>query len=908
VDISAAVASNSGEGDWSWSRPPDQFMRLVPRESLQGNLLRSGITVPRGSLGAVMCDGEITEVLKPGFRTTENIVDRFTNLFSQRLERTFVYLIDTKPLLMGFDVPRQQGGTSTSFEVAVDLRLRDHDKAAVAAAIAGLLGARDSVSTRDVYHQLRPRILGLVTPRLQATTVQAGDLEATASDLRRALQEAIADPIGLELNVTISASNTACMVDVRVGDAPTPTTKKCVGCTADIEASRKFCGKCGVEQPVITMPGRSCTKCGNLVPEGRKFCGKCGEAFVAPPAESTPIYTADKQQIEADVVLRAEGPQDPDLAARIKPMVAAALAQHLRTLRYDELVASNGFSKLEQALRETLNAAGAASGVSITDVTLLDVRSKGQEWLLGARAEIERAMQANSLGREWLVADTDAVNLRGEQLDLKRLEYELELRRLRVDRDQAFAIARDELDDKERHDLLAVRAQRMELETARAMDAEAQADRLARQALLDETARLDVADADRDSNRTIALDAAARRQQRTLRTEDQADALTNAALAQERTLQQTGFARENEMSDIRFERTRDTEADDHRRGQQIVQSRHEMGLEREVAEHDAGLARQAMTLGAERQRLETDTAAYSARSKVDTDVYGRRTNAEFEREDDRARRDISFDDDARREQLKVEKMRQLAEMDALISEQDAARELRAKQAEADNLLRAAQAEQDHALRMRQSLAGRSLEEALAMQASELDAAVVTGFAALKQADADAASTVAAAKAKEEMLERLLAQQAAQGESLAAVQQSAAANQQQMFMQMMQMMQSQNNTQLAAMSTVATAAVGGQRELEAARNAAQQAGSHSALNIAQQAMGNMAQVAAASAGAPRVAPIQAESAAPASATATAAAAPAAKSIPKASAPPNCPSCAASIPPDEVFCGTCGARCQ
>lgn len=824
----------------TWVRPPEEMVRVVPRGDLRGGLFTAGVQVPRGTVGVVVLDGKVAERLRPGFRTTETVVDRFINAFSCRLDNTSVYLIDLRPILVPLEITAQSGGTSTTYEVLVEARIPEDDTRLLRMFDA-LVRDKPAITTREVYDELRPRILALATPRLTSARLDPAQRAATETELQKVLQASVGEPCGLEVAVSVAASSTSTTVQLRVGGAATPATKKCVnaGCGVQLESSRKFCGKCGGQQPVMTQPGRSCGKCGNVVAEGRRFCGKCGEPFVPPPAHEAPIYTADSQQVELDVIVRADGQHDETSADRLLPAVASAVSQHLRTRNFADLGTVLGFADLERAIRETVSTAAGALSLTVTSVTLLDMRAKGQEWLLGARAELEREKAGLQVGREWIVTEA-------QRLDLEQLHLELQLR-----------------------------TQRMQRAHALAQDADALADRQRRQSLLDAEAALEAADANRRADRDLAVDAAQRRERRGVRDQEQADALAGASQRQERDVQAAGFARENERT----------------------QAHHEMGLERDVAQHDAALAREAMKLGSERQRSETDDRSYVARSGVDDDAYRLSKLSEAEDVAARRRSDREFDDEARREQLKLEKARKLAELDASISQQDA-----------DNALRATQVELDHALRMRQQLEGKSYDQMLAMQATELGATpngaeVAAQVAAMKKAEADASGGAALTALQKEMYERMLqlqqqmAQQAAElAAQTGAGAQAAAAQQQAMMLQMTQLMQSMAAQQMQTMSTVATAAVGGQRETDAARQTAQSYGARSALNMAQQAMGDMAQVAAAAAAGNALAQQQRNAGSQEAG---------AVKVGERS-PSSCPSCRALLSPEEVFCGECGAR--
>ena len=861
ADAAPAAAAQPPSGfiqNGVWQRPAEELVRRVPRDDLKRGLLSAGVAIPRGTVGIVVVDGSIAERLRPGFRTTETVASRFANLFTGKLDNSALYLVDLRPILLSFESEAQAAGVATRYEIVVEVALSGDD-ARLLRAIESFVRDRDAVGSREVYNALRPQIAAVVEPRLTAQRLDATRRAAVEAEVRDELQKLVGDKLGFELSVRVVAGASSTTINLRLGEGATPQTKKCVSCGHVLEASRKFCTKCSAPQPVATQPSRSCGQCGQLVAEGRKFCTGCGTPFVAAAAGAAPIYTSDGQQLEIDLVVRAEGREVADSSDRLRSMVAAAASQHLRGRAYGDVATAEGMRALEQLVRATLRDGARALSLDVTEVTLLDVRAKGKEWLLGARAELERAMAQVEVGREWAAVDA-------KQLDLKALYLDIELRQRRMERDQAFSSDADDVADRDR-----------------------------RQALLDGEARLDAADANRAADRNLSLDAAQRREARAVRGEDQADALTGALLEQERVAQSTTFDRTNELSQIRHERSRDTEEVDHRRAQETTQTRHEMGMEREVAQHDAGLSREAMALGSERTRRElddrgvvargdaetgaavartqTEASAFTARTQAETDAFGTRARGTAEVELTKARGDVAFEDEARREQLKLEKLRALMAIDE--ASRASERESSARMAE----LNAAHERQLRELE-NQRVANRSVEEILALtnQGAEVRDVLV--------ARAGEQKTSEQLTRERELYEKMLAQQAA---AQAAADAKA--------MQMVQMMSAQAAQQMQVLGNVTSAAVGGQREAEAARQAAHAQGARGAVAMAERAMGGMAQVATAGAGVPVYVPgVPAPPAPPV-------AAPPGKA---AGGGVACPACAAEVAAGETFCGSCGAR--
>jgi hypothetical protein len=814
-----------------WQRPATEFLRRVRPEEMSSQLGRQQLEVPRGSVAVLVRDGKIDEVLSPGKQTAVGWLDRVVNLFNDKVARTEFYLLDVRPLPIPFQVDARSatGEALTRLQVLVELRLRRDDHGGLLSFL-DRFATGDSVSQRTLYDALRPSVESAIAPHLASLASASGDLRAVEAAMADELRRSSLGAIGMELSVRITALSSSVSVDLSLGGAPAPAKKSCVSCRVELPSTTKFCKACGAQQPIQGSPNRTCAACSHEVPPNKKFCTKCGATFVERAPESEGLFTKDGQQVELDVVLRAEGDRAAATKDRIGPKVASAAAKHLRRFDFAALATAEGFAALEKAILEDVHEALRTLGLSVTDISVLDLRSKGGQWLLEGRAELEQARNEIALGRDWLAVEE-------QNLELQTLGFDLALRNQRAERDHQFHQRQDEL-----------------------------AERRRQQGLEDEHASLDVADARREAQRAVGLDAAGRTRDRAIAAEDQADALTDGQRAQERTRQQAGFDRENETA----------------------AAEHEMSMERKVADHDAALSRQAAQLGSEKSRLDTDDRAYAARSGIDTDAYAVRTRGQADVEVARSKQDLELDGEARRRAMRRDDQQQQLEMLAKMNEMERAEQR--EKAEQERL--AAKQEQDHALAMREQLKGLSTDQMLAMQASGQGGEAIAAALAEKF-KADAAGGAAMTSMQKEMYERMLAERSAASQQTLAQQ---AAMQAQM-MQMFQMMQAQSAQQMQVMGNVATAAVGGQRESEAARQAAVASGAQGSVHMAERAMDGMARVAAASAGAPHVAmpaaprPPEPPPEAP-------------KAAPKAA--PKCGGCGAAMEPGDKFCGECGWR--
>lgn len=806
--------------DGVWHRNPAEFVRRVRVGEMGSHLFGKGVEVPRGSVGVVVVDDEIREILSPGFQIAVGVMDRLVGLFTNKAARTDVYLIDLRPVPVPFMFEARAGSVVTKYELVVEARVLSRDKAGMLLFLEQAVGNRENLTSKAVYDLLRPMVQATVQPMLSRAAQEPVDIRTLEAVILATLENQVTRRVGMALTVHLAPSATVASFDLRLGGIPAPQTKPCVACGKALPSTKKFCTTCGSEQPVMTQPSRSCGTCGALVRLDKKFCTTCGAAFDMQTGGQAPLFTPDGHQVELDLVVRVEGMVDSELRDQIATVVESAVSGSLRNLPYSQLSTAEGFRSLEQRATDAVQSSLRTMGLSVLDITVLDLRSKSGEWLLGARAELDRALKEADLGREWMEVEL-------KNLDLKATTLDLVLRSQRIERDHLFAEDRTVLDDRQR-----------------------------RQELLDRERELDVADASRTAQTEVALDGARRHRERAVATEDHVDRLASSAREQEAVVQVSEFNRENEAGALRHEQAIGRERAQGHRVEERVQARHELDLEHEVAQHDAAMAREAIALESDRKRKEADDRSYSGRSDVEVEAFRVRTTGEAELFVVQGKQNLELTAEEKRQALQVQKLRAMAELDAKIRE-DELREQRQKQ--------------DSDLKMREVMKGLSPEQMLAMQASG------QGGEAMSQALAEKfkAETAASASTSEkvqELYERMLVEQKTAAQ--VALQSQAHA--------------------MDLLGGVTTAAVGGQRAAEAARQIAQQESSGQVVAMAGQTMDRMANVMSAGGGGSRAARVQ-----------TAAAAASRPERPK-SAPRICPSCDHTVEPDDRVCGECGAK--
>lgn len=413
--------------DGVWERGNDELIRRVEPEEARRFLGARTVRVPAGTVGVVLVDGVVDRILPPGERTSVSLFERIASFFLQR-PRTAFYLVDQRPFVVPFVVRTRPsaGGNELRSQVLVTFRLPKGDREALAAFIANVMRDKASVSTGDLYNELRPEVARIAQDELERAAA-SGDIsypDAEAS-VRRHLAASLGSRYGLTVDATLAPLTAVTSVDLHLGTGAAPKVRPCVKCNHELPASLRFCDKCGESQPTVTVGG-------------------------APIDATTPLFTADGEQVELDLVVRTSGQRDDVSRATVSEAVVAAAAAALRTSNFSALTAQGGLAALEQAVSPAVATALQAKGLTLVAISVVDIRSKTGSWVLSARADLNRATEDLKLGLAWLEHRDNELEL--EQLTLTRVLRDQEQRR-----DHAFAQDSAALSDRERRDELAAR-------------------------------------------------------------------------------------------------------------------------------------------------------------------------------------------------------------------------------------------------------------------------------------------------------------------------------------------------------------------------------------------------------------------------------------------------------------------
>jgi len=413
--------------DGEWQRGDGELIRRVDPDEARRFLGTRTVGVPAGAVGVVLVDGVVDRVLPPGAQTSVSLFERVRSFFTGR-ERTAFYLVDQRPFPVPFVVRTRPtaGGEQVKTQVMVTFLLPKGDRDALATFIAAVMGARASVSTAELYNEVRPEVARVAQEVLerQGTT---GDYDyiAAEAEIRRRLADGLARRYGLTADATLAPLTAVASLDLWLGTGTASKPRPCTRCGTELPASLRFCDRCGEQQPVVAVGGSAADA-------------------------TTPLFTADGQQVELDVVIRAQGQHDDFTVANIAPAVVSVVAAYLRGVGFGTVTGAGGFAALEQAVAPALTSVLAGLGMSVVAFAVVDARSKTGQWVLAARADLERAAEDIRLGMAWL-------GQRDAELDLEQLVIARALRAQQQHRDHGFADATVAVADRERHDALAAR-------------------------------------------------------------------------------------------------------------------------------------------------------------------------------------------------------------------------------------------------------------------------------------------------------------------------------------------------------------------------------------------------------------------------------------------------------------------
>jgi len=430
----AGDVTTGGIVDGVWERASDELIRRVDPEDARRFLGTRTVGVPAGTVGVILVDGVVERVLPPGERTSLGLFERVTNFFLGR-DRTAFYLVDQRPFPVPFVVQTRPSasGHVVKSQVLVTVTLPRGDRDALGRFIANVMGPRPAFTTGELYNLVRPDVVRVAQEALERGVDAEGQVSYPDAEaaIRVGLASLVGPRYGLTVDATLAPLTRIASLDLRLGMAPAPVVRPCVACQRELPASLRFCDGCGAKQPEVISPA-------------------------AGPSDATPLFTADGQQVELELLVRVYGQHDDFDGKTVAPALVGAAAAYLRNTTFPALATPAGFAALELALSGAAAQVLTSLGLTLAALAVVDARTKTGEWLLSARADLDRAREAVRLGNSW-------IEQRDGELDLEELTVTRVLRQQRVQLDLAFARDDAATADRERRDELAARVATVEI-------------------------------------------------------------------------------------------------------------------------------------------------------------------------------------------------------------------------------------------------------------------------------------------------------------------------------------------------------------------------------------------------------------------------------------------------------------
>ena len=443
----AAPAPRSAPSVEDWTRPADVIVSRVGTRDLLRGLLSSDWRVPRGSYAAVLGSDGVKEILAPGAVVSSGWWQNLQAAVAGHLDAGEVVLLDVRPVPVPYTVEyRRAGGAElVRLGVVVEVSLPRDDKAQLGYFLEQVLHREDQLTARSFHDLLKPHVAEIIQEATRYwSSGEPQDLDAARDLLETALAPTLAERYALAVRVSVSEQGRAFVLEETLGATPAAApARRCPACASDVAGGRPTCSHCNFVMPVVASGAGACAQCRTALKPQARFCHVCRTPVPADASATADavLRTRDGRYVQVDVVLRGDKEEGSAEAAHVLPIVRAQLGQMLEGVEFAKLRGADDLGRLEGQVQAACARAVEGRGIRGLKVTLVDVREVGQAWLLAARAEIDRAKQSYTLGREWLTVDAQGVDLRVAALDHA-------LRAKQVERDHGQREAQAELDGK----------------------------------------------------------------------------------------------------------------------------------------------------------------------------------------------------------------------------------------------------------------------------------------------------------------------------------------------------------------------------------------------------------------------------------------------------------------------------
>ena len=510
-----------------WHRGKGEFVRKVSIQDMQtsfeslvgktgfwGSILdaigEKSIKIPNGCICAVVENGIIKEILPPGKKTT---VGWFNHILERNTEEmpTF-YLIDRSPIPIFSDLTIGINNEQHDIRAIIHTHIvgSSSDTESLNRFLQTLVADKDTLHIKDLHSQIK----GKVQNELKRSLLRKGtDLESVEHQVTQEVNAAVGREFGLRFTASLTLEGSTKSINLHLGQNKVPQTKNCTNttCGKELKSTIKFCTFCGDVQPTF----------------------RGGDN---PTGVERPIISEDGQHVEFDMVLQfyGQGKFTHQSNEEMLDAIASAISRVVGLYKYTDI--AGNFHIIENAVSEVTNRIAQTLNLKLTDVTVLDIRSKTQEWEMNTRADMERVKKELEVGHEWL-------GIEQNQAELQRVTLELVRSQKKMQREHDFMLLQEERQAQ-------LERQAFELEANRKADELNIADQEARQGFLDREAGLEINNATRDSNTAISLDEQQRKVERHIAEQDHVDNLKNIDLLTEANRKKQGIRREDEQTEL----------------------------------------------------------------------------------------------------------------------------------------------------------------------------------------------------------------------------------------------------------------------------------------------------------------------------------------------------------------------
>lgn len=645
--VKATMGMTGSVQNGEWHRGDGEFVKRVDPDDMKSSWGGKSVKVPAGTICAVVKDGKVETIHQSGHKVAVGAIEGFFGWLSGGIDASF-YLIDCSPIPFATNEVRSIGNREQHINVRIQAFLVQsaNQTEQLDKFLGSVVKGKSEVTTQDVYTLMHKQVVSTVKSVLRKT---GDDLFQAEKRIVQSLKEDLGNLYGLHFVANVESGASMYTVNVQLGQNEVPKMADCVNCGEQLPYTARFCGSCASRQPVRTA--------------------HAGQGV------EMPLTTTDSHQLELDVVFQLQGQGDFGQNESLVPAIASAAAGAVRGMTASEAMAANGLRKIQDEIADKLTRQ--ITGFQLKKVVVLDVKDKNGQWLLNARADVQRQKDQLELNKEWM-------SLEADEMSVEKMALEMVLERQNLQRDMDFERLKMEQADKLRKlentqqfesqttDLTNTHVQRMQESTlnhALSMDERDLKDAQNRVAMGDAHAEIDIHNTNRDVNTAIGKDEAGRRLNRHVDEQDHIDNRTQYGRDRE-TLEQE---RDDQFTDDKINMQ-------HGQDMENMQFDHEIQKERQTVEQNIWVKDQQVdsTIRTNEKMSDSDNRIHLNQAKTEDEIdwmkaqtadKTKRMDIDTQLFADKAHSDLAFEDDSRRNtmdqgNLDAEQRREMEQLQA----------------------------------------------------------------------------------------------------------------------------------------------------------------------------------------------------------------------------------------------------